>query len=240
MKHKPPIIGLTLDWRPSGQYSKYPWYAIRQNYGDCLQEEGALPLHLPFYPTRVEEYLNQVDGILVTGGDFDIDPALYGEKITSERVTPLPSRTEFEYSLIQQALKRDMPILGICGGAQLINVVLGGSLIQHIPDAIQSSIAHEQPNPRNEPSHGCEIKNKTLLYRIVGQTSLNVNSAHHQAVNRLGKGVVTNAQAPDGIIEGIEVPSYKFCLGIQWHPEYLVSAGDRKIFQAFVSACQSI
>lgn len=233
---KAPIIGLTLDWRVSGNYSLYPWYAIRQNYCDAVAEAGGLPIVLPFHPEKIDQYLETIDGLIVTGGDFDVCPSLYGEEVRHERVATIHQRTQFEYLLLKQALEKDIPILGICGGHQLLNVVLGGTLIQHIPAEWENPLEHEQPNPRNEPGHRLKIEEETLLYEIYKCRETNVNSAHHQAVKQVGEGVVINSRAPDGIIEGIEAPKYKFCLGVQWHPEYIISEGDAKIFQAFIKA----
>jgi putative glutamine amidotransferase len=233
---KTPIIGLTLDWRESGNYSQYPWYALRENYSNAVADAGGLPFLIPFHITHVDAYLDILDGIIVTGGDFDVDPKLYGEANLHERVVPLPNRTQFEYELVSKALERDMPVLGICGGHQLINVVLGGSLIQHIPAELKDALAHEQPNPRHEPSHPVQINQGTILYDIIGTDTIQVNSAHHQAVKRVGGGMLVNSSAPDGIVEGIEHPAYKFCLGIQWHPEFIISDADRRIFEAFIKA----
>jgi putative glutamine amidotransferase len=127
-------------------------------------------------------------------------------------------------------------VLGICGGQQLLNVVLGGTLIQHIPDEVPGSLAHRQPNPRNEPGHTVKITRGTLLHRVTAAETLAVNSAHHQAVKQAGPGIVVNAVAEDGVVEGIEHPAYRFCLGVQWHPEYQLSDGDCRIFRAFVEA----
>ena len=131
-----------------------------------------------------------------------------------------------------------MPVLGICGGQQLLHVVLGGTLIQHIPDEVGGALAHEQPNPRTEPGHSVRVKKNTLLHRIVETDELDVNSAHHQAAKDAPDGIIVNATAPDGVIEGIEAPGYRFCLGVQWHPEYEISSGDSKIFEAFITACR--
>jgi putative glutamine amidotransferase len=127
-------------------------------------------------------------------------------------------------------------VLGICGGQQLLNVVLGGTLIQHIPDEIADALAHEQPNPRNEPGHTVRIVPGTLLHRITGATEMSVNSAHHQAVKKVAPGAVVDATAPDGVIEGIEATGKRFCLGVQWHPEFAIDPGDVKIVAAFIDA----
>jgi putative glutamine amidotransferase len=132
-----------------------------------------------------------------------------------------------------------MPVLGICGGQQLLNVVLGGSLIQHIPDEIDNPLAHEQPNPRDEAGHAVAVTEGTLLHRIAGNGQLLVNSAHHQAVKDVGKNVTINSIAPDGVVEGIEAPEYAFCLGVQWHPEFSIDPADTLIFKAFINAAEA-
>ncbi len=144
-------------------------------------------------------------------------------------------RTEAELALLRGAIERDMPVLGICGGQQLLAVALGGSLIQHIPDSVPDALAHEQPNPRHEAGHAVRVEPGTLLARIVGTGAMQVNSSHHQAVRDPGRGRV-NALAGDGVVEGIEDPAARFCLGVQWHPEFGIDPGDRRLFQALVSA----
>ena len=233
-----PIIGLTLDSEEPGGYSKYRWYAIRQNYADAIIAAGGLPLALPHDAPRAGEYLDCIDALVVTGGAFDVDPALYGVGDRHATVTLKEDRTAAELALTSGALQRDMPVLGICGGQQLLAVALGGTLIQHIPDAIPRALEHEQPNPRHEAGHAVSVTAGTLLHRIVGATEMQVNSAHHQAVRDPGPHAAINAVAPDRVIEGIEDARYRFCLGVQWHPEFHIDPGDRLIFDAFVAACR--
>ncbi len=235
---KRPVIGLTLDSEEPGGYSKLPWYALRQNYCSAVIRAGGLPLLLPHEPEQADAYLGEIDGLIVTGGNFDVDPALFGDTSRHPTVRTKDRRTAFEVNVTKGALARDMPVLGICGGQQLLNVVLGGTLIQHIPDEIEAALAHEQPNPRTEAGHTVTVTPGTLLHRICGAESLAVNSAHHQAAKAVGKDVIVDAVAEDGVIEGIEHPGYRFCLGVQWHPEYSISAGDDRIFDAFVEACR--
>ena len=173
---------------------------------------------------------------MVTGGAFDVDPALYGDAGRHATVTLKENRTATELALVQGALKRNLPVLGICGGQQLLAVALGGTLIQHIPDAVADALAHEQPNPRHEAGHAVRVVAGTLLHRIVGAAEMHVNSAHHQAVREPGPSAVVDATAPDGVVEGIEDVRYRFCLGVQWHPEYSISQGDEKIFDALIAA----
>ena len=231
-----PVIGLTLDHEPAGGWSKFPWYAIRENYCNAVRHAGGLPVLLPHEPDAAELYLDRVDGLIVTGGGFDVDPALFGATSRHPTVTTKDRRTAFELSATRGALARGMPVLGICGGQQLLNVALGGTLIQHIPDEVAGALPHRQPNPRNEPGHEVRIVAGTLLYRIAGAGRLAVNSAHHQAVRDAGPGVVIDAVAEDGVIEGIEDPRRHFCLGVQWHPEFEINEADRHIFRAFVAA----
>jgi putative glutamine amidotransferase len=233
-----PVIGVTLDSEEPGGYSKLPWYALRRNYFDSLVAAGALPVALPHHPELAEAYLDAVDGLLVAGGAFDVDPALWGEEPPHPTVRLKPGRTDFELAVTRGALRRDMPVLGICGGQQLLAVAFGGTLIQHIPDAVPGALAHEQPNPRTEPGHEVAIAPGTLLARIVGKPRMAVNSAHHQAVAAPGAGAVVNATAPDGVVEGVEHPAYRFALGVQWHPEYAVDSADMRILEAFVRAAR--
>ncbi len=231
-----PLIGITLDSEEPGGYSNTPWYALRENYSQSVIQAGGLPVALPHEPDQAEAYLDQLDGVVVTGGAFDVDPAIFGADERHPAVTTKDRRTAFELAITRGAVSRDVPVLGICGGQQLLHVVLGGSLIQHIPDEIEGALAHEQPNPRDQPGHSVKVTKGTLLHKIVKTEELQVNSAHHQAAKGAPQGVVINAIAPDGVIEGIEAPGQRFCLGVQWHPEYGVSAGDGAIFEAFIAA----
>ena len=231
-----PVIGLTLDAEKPGGYSKFPWYAVRENYCGAVARAGGLPILLPHEPERAADYLDKIDGLIVTGGAFDVDPALFGDATRHEKVTTKERRTALELAVTRGALERNKPVLGICGGQQLLHVVLGGKLIQHIPDEIANPLAHEQPNPRDQAGHAVEIVPGTMLHRIVGTDRLDVNSAHHQAAKDAPAGVVVNARASDGVIEGMESATYRFCLGVQWHPEFAISSGDERIFAAFVDA----
>jgi putative glutamine amidotransferase len=234
--HRKPRIGVTLDAENPGGYSQYPWYALRTNYADAIAGAGGVPLALPHLPALAADLLDAIDALVVTGGAFDVDPALYGDRARHDTVTLKEGRTAAERALLQGALARNMPVLGICGGQQLLAVMLGSTLIQHIPDTVPDALAHEQPNPRHEPGHGVDIIPGTLLHRIVGVAEMQVNSSHHQAVLSAGLRAVVNAIAEDGVIEGIEDPAQKFCLGVQWHPEFLIDPGDRRLFDALIAA----
>jgi putative glutamine amidotransferase len=239
MKRSRPTIGVTLDSeKPAAQgYSVYPWYALRENYMDSIADAGGLPVALTHHASLAGDMLDRIDALVVTGGAFDVDPDLYGGGSRHETVVLKAGRTAAELALLRGALSRDMPVLGICGGQQLLAVARGGTLIQHVPDEIEHALPHEQPNPRHEAGHAVTILPGTLLHRIVGSETMQVNSSHHQAVRDPGSARV-NARAPDGVIEGIEDPAYRFCLGLQWHPEFLIDQGDARVFRALVESAR--
>lgn len=232
-----PVIGVTLDAEPAGGWSAYPWYALRENYAEAVTAAGGLAMLLPHEPERAADYLDRLDGVVVTGGAFDIDPALFGAAERHQTVKTKDKRTAFELALTRGALARNLPLLGICGGQQLIAVALGGTLVQHIPDEVADALVHEQKTPKDQPSHPVRVVDGTRLRAIVGATEIAVNSTHHQAVKTVAGGLVVDAIAPDGVIEGIEDPSRKFCVGVQWHPEYRTTAADQALFGAFIAAC---
>lgn len=236
-----PRIGITLDAENNGGYSAAPWYALRQNYCDMVEEAGGIPFPIPHYPHLATFYADQIDGLLITGGACDIDPELYGEEIRFECLKLKPHRTTAEIAIAQAVYSQSKPLLGICGGMQLLNVMLGGSLIQHVPEEVNNSLEHMQTTPWHEPAHTISIHPGTRLHHIAqNETIGHVNTSHHQAVNRVAESLRVNAVADDGVIEGIESQDpHHFLLGVQWHPEYRASSLDTHIFQHFIKATQS-
>ena len=234
---KKPLIALTLDYETSKGYSKYPWYAIRENYFTSIEESGGIGVGIPHNTKDIVSLLHKIDGLVITGGNFDIDPNIFGESSVHKTVKLKENRTNFELLAAEIMLKQNKPVLGICGGEQLINVLYKGSLIQHIPDEIKNSIEHEQKNPRNEAGHSVTIQENTKLYSIISKQNIMVNSAHHQAIKVPGKGLIVNALSNDGVIEGIEDPKKTFCIGVQWHPEFFIQGSDNKLLKAFINAC---
>lgn len=235
-----PLIGILLDEEQGSpaSYSSYPWYGLRQNYMQSVHSAGGMPIGLPLFISTLEGTLPRLDGLVIAGGAFDIDPTLYGAvEETSEPLTIKKTRTTAELYATHYALQHHMPILGICGGAQLMAVALGGTLVQHIPDFYKDALPHEQPNPRHEASHLVHLKEGSLLNEIARSSSQAVNSAHHQSILNPGRAVMT-AWAEDNIIEGIEYPPHPFFVGVQWHPEFGISAADRRLFSFFVRACR--
>ncbi len=238
MAGRAPVVGITLDHEAGGGYARLPYYALRENYLTAVVEAGGVPLPLPHEPALAARYLDLLDALVVTGGAFDVDPALFGATMRHPSVTLKARRTRAEWALLEGALARGLPVLAICGGMQLLNVVLGGTLIQHIPDEIPDALPHEQPNPRNEPGHEVAVVAGTRLHALAGRSRLAVNSAHHQAVARPGRGLVVSARAPDGVVEAVELVDHPFCLGVQWHPEYRVDPADIRLFRGLIEAAR--
>ncbi len=241
---KKPIIGITLDNHEDSdkyKYSSFSWYALRRNYADCIIANGGVPFFIPFQNDNIDIIVEMVDGLLVPGSDNDIHPKFYNHELTKARVFS-SEKAEFELNLIKKIIAADKPYFGICNGMQALNVALGGTLIQHIPDYIESDIIHEQPIPKNIVTHPVDILHDTRLAEIAGGAhQIMVNSTHHQAVGNLGKDLIISAKAPDGIIEAIEIPSImgKFVLAVEWHPEYLNDNGvDLNLFRALVESCK--
>jgi putative glutamine amidotransferase len=187
--------------------------------------------------------LQTVDGVLLTGGG-DVDPALYGESRHESVEDAEPGRDEFEMDLARRAMERDLPLLAICRGAQVLNVAAGGTLVQDIPTAVTSDLAHSVKEPKDSIAHEIRIATDTRLHSALGgavdaSSTCRVNSRHHQSVGTLGRDMVASATAADGVIEGIEVPYRSFCVGVQWHPENFWRTGEfRPLFDAFVAAAR--
>ncbi len=241
-----PLIGVTADVsEPSVERAKdhrEPTLFVPQRYLTAIEQAGAIPLVLA--PNQTSSALRRLvallDGLLITGGNFDIHPRFYGERPIPELGILKPRRTEFELEMTASALKEDLPVLGICGGAQAINVALGGSLYQDIETQLPAAGGHQQSAKKSTGGHPVRVKDNTQLYAIVGQQTLEVNTTHHQAVKKLGRGLAVNAIADDGVIEGIESTEHRFVLGVQWHPEVLAPrrSAQRRIFSCFVSRCK--
>ena len=230
---KKPLIGITLDNGDSENYSKFPWYAIRQNYLHSIENLGGIPIPLLHTNKNINDIFNLLDGLIITGGNFDIDPNLYGKKNKGAR-TIKNIRTNFEILICKKFLRSTKPILGICGGEQLLNIVCKGTLVQDIKKNNINTLEHEQKNPRNQTSHDVKILPNTFLQKIIKKKNIRVNSAHHQAIDRLGKNLIASGIANDGIIESIEHISHPWCLGVQWHPEFLITNEDKKILKNFI------
>jgi len=207
---------------------------------DCIVRAGATPVLLPSVENSgyIEGILRVLDGVLVAGGD-DADPALFGEEPHRKLGFVDDLKGRFEAALMRAALEARLPLFGICGGVQMLNVVCGGTLHQDIASCTGSTLQHQTVTTEPRPSHSIELVPGTRLYDVLGQTHLRVNSTHHQAINALGDGLEATAHAPDGIIEALERPGDPFLLGVQFHPESLAAREPvfQRLFDAFVEAC---
>jgi putative glutamine amidotransferase len=243
-----PVIGITADSSGCEQTGSttnpQALYSLLSRYCDAVENAGGLPIIIPHSRSRtqIRHLLRRIDGLLISGGGFDIDPTYYGEQPLAKLGKLNPQRTFAELESIAFGLDRDLPMFGICGGAQAINVALGGSLYQDIATQLPAALTHQQEEHSDNKGHVVEVARGTLLYKICGRQRLEVNTTHHQAIRELGTGVAINATAPDGVIEGIESKKHSFVLGLQWHPEVLARREiiQRKIFASFVSACKRL
>lgn len=233
---KKPLIGIVLDREPKGDYSMYPYYVLRGHYFAVIEKAGGIPVGVPLSSDLIDDYLELVDGILLPGGDYDIPPHMYGDKTVHESVVTKTERLEFDIEITEKCLKRDIPLFGICAGEQLLAVLTGGTLIQDIASEIPGSFEHYQ-DLRTSTAHTLNIVEGTKLHSIIGSSTLAVNSHHHQAVRTVGKGMIIAATTSDGVIEAIESTEHSFCIGVEWHPEFLISREEEKIFKAFIKAC---
>ena len=232
-----PVIGITPDvGESSGRPGRPPMprYELKQAYADAVLAAGGLPIVLPYSEDEGEatEAVSLCHGLVITGGAFDIPPELYGAK-AGDRLGPMKrGRTVYEQRVLRAALAAELPVLGICGGMQLLAVELGGSLYQDIGDEVKGAFDHEQKLDPREPGHPVKILEGTKLEEILGLREIQVNSTHHQAVREPGRARVS-AVSPDLIVEAIEMPD-RFAIGVQWHPELLAGREHLRLYSALV------
>lgn len=218
-------------------------YILNEDNVKAIENAGGTPLLIPYISDsrQILKIIELIDGLYLTGGD-DIDPTLFGEEPHPRLGKITRTRDDFEIKMIQNTLKLNKPILAVCRGSQILNVALGGTMYQDIYEQIDSKLLqHSQKAVKHHPSHFINIERDSLLYKIVGSTSIKVNSRHHQANRKLGKGLIVSGKANDGIIEAIESTLHRFVLGVQWHPENMAVKGDVpsiKMYERFIEACK--
>jgi putative glutamine amidotransferase len=238
-----PVIGITPDvgltaarvGRPP-----VPRYELKQAYTEAVLAAGGLPIVIPYSEDEdaPAETVSICDGVIITGGAFDIPPEMYGAK-PNRKLGPLkPDRTHYELRVLRAALEQGISLLGICGGMQLLAVEAGGTLHQDIADEIPGAFDHEQKLDPRYPGHPVTVLQGTKLAQILGAREIQVNSTHHQAVHEPGRAHVS-ALSPDNVIEGIELSDARFAIGVQWHPELLSDPQHLALYRALVESTRS-
>ncbi len=245
-----PLIGVPPDVDQEERiYTRTPDEKIIylwDTYLKAVMDHGGLPVMLPVSssPSHIRSAADACHGFLLPGGAFDIPPEYYGDEPLPWLGDLKPERSRFEYKLLLEAMRRDMPVLGICGGMQLINVAMGGTLYQDILKEHNGARDHRQRKKRTSTSHRVKVLAGTRLHGIIsggagdGEFRVGVNSTHHQAVKDVGRGLRVCAVAADGVVEAVESERHGFVLGVEWHPELLYKKhkGHARIFQAFILA----
>lgn len=227
---KRPLIGISS----YGRAGERQTFSIPCEYVDVVRVTGAVPVVLPAVEGEIPEALDVVDALILPGGG-DIDPAHYGGVRHEANYGISAERDGFEMALARAALARQMPVLAICRGMQLLNVALGGDLVAHIPDHYGNGVLHRHEGLK-AVQHDVRIEAQSRIAGLLGTTELTVHSVHHQAVGRLGRGLRAVAWAPDGVVEAFESTAHPFVIGVQWHPE-LAALGDarqRRLFEALL------
>jgi len=227
MNRTKPLIGITTDFKDKHN-------TIEEVYSGAVARHGGLPVLIPTVENQ-SEYLKsiicRIDGLLIPGSR-DMDPKHYNEK-PHPKLNPMNrDRTAAEFKALESALENNLPVLAICGGMQFVNVFFGGSLYQDIQDLFDKPLRHEKG-----AIHPVKIDRQSGLYKVLGVEKFDVNSYHHQAVNKIGKGLTVNAHSPDGIVEGFESEEHSL-LAVQWHPELEDSEQSKQIFESFLSKCK--
>jgi putative glutamine amidotransferase len=223
-----PVVGITA-YAENARFGAWevPTAFVPLTYVRAVEQAGGRPLLIPPTDDAVAETLDALDGLVLSGG-ADLDPGLYGEEPHEETVGVNPARDRAELALLRGALERDMPVLAVCRGSQVLNVALGGDLEQHVPDRVGHH-EHKQV-PGTFSDHPVEVLPGTRLHEVLGGQS-DIKSHHHQGFRTLGTGLREAARARDGTLEAVEDPSRRFALGVLWHPE---AGEDRRLFEALV------
>ncbi len=244
-KRSAPVIGIPCSFEhlPDRKHHSQQYFYLYRPYVSAIHDAGGVPIIIPVglearYSRKVLEI---IDGLLLAGAVPDIDPNRYGDPPQAKlgRVDPREDRTEIE--LFNLAFNKNLPILGLCRGIQVINVALDGTLYQDIGSQVRMSLNHDPKFPPTEVCHAVHVEEGSKLHKVLGETEMWVNSTHHQAVKLHGKSLVVSARASDGVTEGIEHPTKKWIIGVQWHPELLYRKDkiQANLFNAFIEVCKN-
>ena len=236
--NRKPVIGITSDieFRADAHPPRNAYFLDGTNI-DALRSFGAVPLMLPSEIDCVDEYLDLCDGFIISGGGYQFQvPQLF--KLDGSEPAEKAQRFRFEEALVRRCLERNRPLLAECGGFQVLNFVAGGQLVVKLAEAREDWSRHCGAHYR-EAVHPVRVVAGTMLERIVGSGEFGANSMHRQGVVEAGPGCVVSGVADDGVVEAIEVPGQRFCIGTQWHPEFLINDRERRLFDAFVTASRA-
>lgn len=232
-----PLIGIV----PSIHENERYYFTMEDNV-EAIKRTGGIPVILPYIEgtSELTQLITSIDGLYLAGGN-DVDPIYFDEEPHPQLGEVNPTRDAFELQILKQMLAQNKPILGICKGCQMINVVLGGTLYQDIHAQMnQSLVQHQQNSPHSYPTHQIVLEKKSQLHQIINESSIKVNSRHHQAIRTLGKSLMVTSRTQDGLIESIESTAHDFVIGVQWHPESLLAANDgpsTQLYTTFIKKC---
>ena len=235
-----PSIGLLMDYEADGSFSSRPHYALRTLYFDVIWRAGGLPVAIPYIEDAIDSYLQTCTGFIFPGGFYPFPEKLYGrQSVAGEKIHP---RYAFESRLMAEILNTRTPVLGICAGMQVIAGARGATFYNSIKLESGTDFDHLNARPAVQTAHGVILTEGSQLHGIIQTDTLQVNTAHNESIKSVPDGVIVNAIADDGIIEGIELPDQEFCLGVQWHPEFFATPGDPnfRLFEALVSASRGL
>ena len=237
-----PLIGITAAIAKSVHPPYAEMYMIGRKYVDAIETAGGIPLMVPHNlgGDSLRVLFDRLDGLLLSGGG-DIDPAIYGEEPHPDVDGISADRDRMELALARWAVDQHKPLLAICRGVQVLNVALGGTLVQDIPSQVADALPHrfdEKTTPRGYLAHSVSIEPDSLLRAVIHSTAASVNSWHHQSLKQVADPLRVVAESPDGIIEAVEVPGQRFVLGVQWHPEWLFETQPEmlRLFTALIEA----
>ena len=243
-----PVIGIATQTLPGVPGERQPCWLMGRSYVEELRKVGAVPWVIPLIPgdaDTLQEIFNRLDGVFITGG-VDVDPTCYGEPKSALCGTTDPDRDAVEIALLQHALRRELPVLAVCRGIQILNVTCGGTLYQDVSAQVPAALKHdffptpEQPS-RKYLAHDITVKPGSRMRNILGDAVVPVNSMHHQAIKDLAPNLAATAHAPDGIIEGVEGTGSQYLIAVQWHPEELTETqpGMKRMFTTFADAASA-
>lgn len=233
-----PVIGITLSMEANDIF-----YKLHSDSSRAINQMGGIPFMLSYeYTTEdIARIAQMMDGLVLTGGD-DIDPTLFSEEPHLNLGPVVPARDHFELAVTRKMLTLDKPVLGICRGAQILNIAAGGDMYQDIYEQNDHVLLqHTQKSARTHATHYVEIVQDSMLHTITKKDKIRVNSVHHQANRKVCNGFYVSGRSSDGIIEAIESSQHQFALGVQWHPESMMASEDDvsvRIYRAFINACK--